>query len=100
MALEDGTIMPPYLCLHLEPDQVCMQDAECTGPYSIPRRYVKTAVPVQVITGLAHIEEDGMEDRLPHGNELLKQILLKGGVPRSSIRAKDMHIVMELDEKK
>ena len=41
-----------------------------------------------------------MEDRLPHGNELLKQILLKGGVPRSSIRAKDMHIVMELDEKK
>ena len=38
-----------------------------------------------------------MEDRLPHGDDLLKQLCLEGGVPRSSPHAKAMQSFMGLD---
>ena len=83
VALEDVTIILPRLLRHLDPDPVCLQDAERPGPHSIPRQDITTAVPVQVVVGLAQVKEDGMDDRLPHGDELLKQLFLEGGGPRS-----------------
>ena len=88
--LEDGPVMPPYLLRHLELDPVYLQNAECTGPHSITRQDIKTAVPVQGIVGLAQVKEDGTEDRLPHGNELLKHLCLEGGSPCSYPHAKAM----------
>ena len=38
-----------------------------------------------------------MEERLPHGDEMLKQILIEGGGTRSSPRMKAMQNIMELD---
>ena len=43
------------------------------------------------------VKEDGMEDRPPLGDELLKQILLEGGGPFPSPRSKSMQNVMKLD---
>ena len=34
-------------------------------------QYIQTAVPVQGVVALAQIKEYGMEDRLPHGDEIL-----------------------------
>ena len=59
--------MAPCLRRHLDPDPICPQDAERPGTHSIPRYYINTEVPVQVIVGLAQVKEDGMEDFLPHG---------------------------------
>ena len=53
--------------------------------------------PVKGILGLSQVEEDGMEDRLLCGNDLLKQLFLEGGIPCSSPRAKYVKSVMELD---
>ena len=38
-----------------------------------------------------------MEDRIPHGNDMLKKLCLEGGGPRSSPREKSMQNVMKLD---
>ena len=46
---------------------------------------------------LAQVEEDFMEGRLYHGNELMNQLSLKGGGPRSSPRTKSMQNIIELD---
>ena len=40
-----------------------------------------------------------MEDHIPHGEKLLKQLCVEGGGPYSSTRAKDIHNVMELDRR-
>ena len=57
---------------HMVPVPVCPQYVECPGPHFIPRQDIQTAVPVEVVVGLSQVEEDGMEDRLPYGYELLK----------------------------
>ena len=54
-------------------------------------------VPLQGIVGLVQFEEDVMEDRLPHGDYLLKYIFFKGGGPRSYPRTKSIQGVMEMD---
>ena len=41
-----------------------------------------------------------MEDRLLHGNDILKQLCLEGGSPRSYPRVKSMQSVMALDGRK
>ena len=61
--------MAPRLCHHLGPGVVYLKDVESPGPHLIPGQDINTAVPVQGIVGLAQVKEDGMEDRLPHGNE-------------------------------
>ena len=81
----------------MDPEPVCPQNVEGPGPHSIPHQDIKTAIPIQGILGLSQAEANVMEDRLPHGNELLKQIYLEGGGPRYSPRAKSIQIVMELD---
>ena len=63
--------MPPCLCLHLEPGPVCLQYADPPRPHSIPHQDIQTAVPVQSVVVLEKFEKYGMEDHLPHGNELL-----------------------------
>ena len=95
--LEDGPVMPPRLRHHLDTEPVCQQNVECPGTHSTPHQYIRTEVPVQGVSGLAHVKEYVTEEHLPHGNELPKQILLKGGSPRSSTRVKAMQSVMELD---
>ena len=49
---------------------------------------------------LVQFKEDGMEDILPHGNDLLKQLCLDGVGPCSSTRSESMQSVFELDGKK
>ena len=65
--------------------------------HSITCQDIKTSVPVQGIFGLAQIKEYGMEDRLPHGYELLNHICLEGGGPLSYHHLESMQSVMELD---
>ena len=60
------------LCRHLDTGLVCPQYAECPGPHFIPRQNIQTEVPVQDVVGLSQVEEDGMEDRIPYGYELLE----------------------------
>ena len=50
--------MPPRLCRHLDLDPVCTQYMELPMTHSIPHEDIKTVVPVQVIAGLAPVEED------------------------------------------
>ena len=97
MAPEDGPVIPPHLCRHLERDPVYPQDTERPETHSIPRQDVKTSFPVQGIIGLAQVKEVFMDYCLSNGDELLKQIFLKGGYPRYSPRAKSIQIVVELD---
>ena len=97
VALEGGPVMNSRLLRHMEPELACPQNAERPGPHSIPRQDINTSVPVQGIIGLAQVEEYGMEDRLPHGNGMSKQIFLEGGGHRYYPRAKAMQSVMELD---
>ena len=84
MCQEGGPALPLHLRRHLEPDTIRLQDAERPGPHYRPRQDIETAVLVQGIVGILQVKEDVMGDRLPHGNDLTKQFLLEGGVPRSS----------------
>ena len=97
VALEGGPVMDPCHCHHLEPDSVCLHNAERSGPHYIPCQYIKTEVPVQGILGLVQVEEYGMGDCLPHGDELLKHIFLESSGTCSSTRVKAMQSIMELD---
>ena len=90
MTLENSPLMSPRLFHHLETDPVCPQDAKRPGTHSIPHQDIKTSVSVQGVVRLAQVEEYDMEDRLPRGNELSKQLFLEGGGPRSSPRMKAM----------
>ena len=69
---------------HLDPDPVCLQNAERPRTHSMPRQDIKTAVRVQGVVGILQVEEYVIEDRLPHGYELMKQLCLKVGGPCSS----------------
>ena len=100
MALKDGPIISDRLRRHLDPKPVCPQNAEGPGPHYITHQDIKTAIPVQGIIVLLQVKEYGMEDSLPHGNDLLKQLCLDGGGPCSSTRSKSMQSVLELDGKK
>ena len=74
VALEDSPIMPPLLCCKLDPGPVGLQYVERPGTHSIPHQDIQTSVSAQGVIVLAQVEEDGMEDRIPHGDDLLKQI--------------------------
>ena len=67
----------------METSPVELKYVEHPGLHSIPRQNIQTVVHVQGVVGLAQVKEDGMDDRLPHGDELLKQLFLEGGGPRS-----------------
>ena len=72
MDLQDGHVMAPHLCHHLELGPVCLQYAEHPGTHSIPRQDIQTVVPVYNVLYLAQVDGYGMEDRLPQGNKLLE----------------------------
>ena len=88
--------MSPRLRRHLDPDPVCLHNTECPGTHSIPCQDIKTSIPVQFVVVLAQVEEDGMEYRIPHGDELMKQLCLEGGGSRSSPRSKSMQSFMDI----
>ena len=73
----------------MDTDPVCPQYAERPRTHSIPLQDIQTAVPFQGLVGLAQVEEDGMEDRLPHGDGLLEYLILEGGCPCSFMRRRE-----------
>ena len=67
-----------------------MQDTDHPGPHSIPCQDIKTVVPIQLIIVLVQVEEYGIEYFLSHGDELLNQLCLEGGVLHSFPCAKSI----------
>ena len=67
----------------MEPDPVCLHNTERPGPHIIPCQFNKTAVSVKGVLGLAHVKGYGMENLLSYVDELVNQIVLEGGVPRT-----------------
>ena len=88
--MEGGPEMPHRLCRLLEPDPVRPQDAECPGTHYVSQQGFKTVATVQGMVGLVEVEEDGMDDHLPHDDDLLKHVCLNGGNQHSSPHLKYM----------
>ena len=84
----------------MELDPLRPHNAEHPGTHSIPRQEIKKAVPVKGVLSLELVKENGMDEFIPHRDDLVKQLCLEGGSPCSSPFTKSMQSIVELDERR
>ena len=63
--------------------------------YPIRRKNLEASVTIQVIVLLLEVQKYLVENRLPHGRELLEQLGLKNSSPCPTDRPKPVQYVME-----
>ena len=70
---------------------------DCPGAHAIAFQNFETTVPVQGIVRLLEVEEDLIEDRLPHFCHMLETLGFEGGITRPPSSPKTMDGVMKAD---
>ena len=84
LSAEGFSVVPPQPCYHLKSLPIPAQKKEGPGTHAIFPQDFQAPGPVQGIVCLVQVQEDRMEDRLPHGCNLLKQFDLEGGSPHTA----------------
>ena len=91
VALSDASLseeglsgVPSRPCHHLQPLAIPAEEAEGPGPHTISLHDVLAPGPVQGTVCLVQVQEDNTEHRLPQVRNLMEQIDLEGGGPRTA----------------
>ena len=74
----------------MQPLSIPADEVEGPGIYAIHLQYLQAPEPEQGAIGLVQVQEDHLEDLLPHERCLLEQFDLKGGGPCSSTQPETM----------
>ena len=76
---------------------VCAKDAAGPRFHTVPLQYLQASVPVQVIIRIVQAHKDRVQDLLPHGRKLLKQLGLNKSSTYVWTRPETMEYVVEGD---
>ena len=91
---EGYSVVPPCPRHHLKLHPVPAEEAEGPGPHAISLQDVQSHGPVQGNVCLVQVQKDFVEDRFPHGHNLLKQFDLEIFGPCAASHPEPMEGIM------
>ena len=82
---------------HLKPLPISAEESEVPRPHAISLQDVQAPVPVQCTVCLVQVQEDCVDYRLPHGRNLMEQLDIEGGGPRTATCSESIEGVVEFN---